>query len=107
MLETIGKKRKNSYMRGDLTNSMLGYYRIPLRSKKYMKIFYHLIDKCVVNAWLLCKPVNTSEPYLLSMDLKRFFLKKKKKNFKKKSSAVAEENRTQGLIDNKKGSLFL
>lgn len=62
----------NSFMGGvDLIDSMLGYYRIPLRSSKYyIKIFYHLIDMCVVNAWLLYRRVNAGEPYLPLMDFK-------------------------------------
>lgn len=45
----------NHHMGGvDLLDSLLGFYRIQLRSKKwYKKIFFHLIDMCVVNAWLL------------------------------------------------------
>lgn len=45
----------NKYMGGvDLLDSMLGYYRIMIRSKKwYMRIFHHLLDMAIVNAWLL------------------------------------------------------
>lgn len=45
----------NQYMGGvDLLDSMLGYYRIKLRSKKwYMRIFFHIIDLMTVNAWIL------------------------------------------------------
>lgn len=42
----------------DLMNSMIGRCRIIMRSKKwYMKIFYHLIDMSIVNAWILFKRV--------------------------------------------------
>lgn len=38
----------------DLLDSMLGLYRIHLRSKKwYKRIFFHMLDMCIVNAWLL------------------------------------------------------
>lgn len=45
----------NVYMGGvDRLDSMLGYYRIKIRSKKwYLRIFFHLVDLTVVNAWIL------------------------------------------------------
>lgn len=45
----------NVHMGGvDLLDSILGYYRIKIRSKKwYHRIFFHLIDMITVNAWLL------------------------------------------------------
>lgn len=45
----------NSYMGGvDLLDSMLGYYRIQIRSKKwYMRVFFHFLDMTCVNSWLL------------------------------------------------------
>lgn len=91
----------------DLIDSMLGYYRIPLRSKKYyMKIFYHLIDLCVVNAWLLYRRVHPSEPYLPLVDfnilISEVLCEMKKTTPKRKGRPTAEENRTQGLIDKKK-----
>lgn len=98
----------NSYMGGvDLIDSMLGYYRIPLRSKKYyMKIFYHLIDLCVVNAWLLYRRVHPSEPYLSLVDFKilisEVLCEMKRTTPKRKGRPTAEENRIQGLIDKKK-----
>lgn len=40
--------------RVDLLDALLGYYRIQIRSKKfYHRIFFHLIDMTIVNAWLL------------------------------------------------------
>ena len=40
----------------DLLDSLIGLYRIKLRSKKYYRrIFFHLIDLTVVTAWLLYK----------------------------------------------------
>ncbi|CAI6352915.1 unnamed protein product [Macrosiphum euphorbiae] len=98
----------NSYMGGvDLIDSMLGYYRIPLSSKKYyMKIFYHLIDLCVVNAWLLYRRVHPSEPYLSLVDFKilisEVLCEMKRTTPKRKGRPTAEENRIQGLIDKKK-----
>jgi len=42
----------------DLMDSMIGRYRIIMRSKKwYIKIFYHLVDMSMVNAWILFKRV--------------------------------------------------
>lgn len=45
----------NCYMGGvDLLDSMLGYYRINLRSKKwYIRVFFHFIDMICVNSWIL------------------------------------------------------
>lgn len=49
----------NKHMGGvDLLDSHIGRHRIKLRSKKwYFRIFYHLIDLAVINAWLLYKRV--------------------------------------------------
>lgn len=49
----------NKHMGGvDLLDSNIGRYKIRMRSKKwYMRLFYHLLDTCVVNAWLLQKRV--------------------------------------------------
>lgn len=45
----------NKYMGGvDLLDSMLGFYRIKIRSKKwYHRIFFHMVDLVCVNSWLL------------------------------------------------------
>jgi hypothetical protein len=45
----------NKHMGGvDLLDSLMGLYRIQLRSKKwYHKLFFHCVDMAVVNAWLL------------------------------------------------------
>lgn len=47
----------NKHMGGvDLLDSLLGLYRIKLRSKKwYLRIFFHIVDLAVVNAWLLSR----------------------------------------------------
>jgi hypothetical protein len=38
----------------DTLDSLLGLYRIRVRSKKYYhRIFYHVVDLAVVNSWLL------------------------------------------------------
>jgi hypothetical protein len=42
----------------DLMDSLIGRYRIIMRSKKwYIKIFYHFLDMTVVNSWLMYKKV--------------------------------------------------
>lgn len=42
----------------DLMDSFIGRYSIALKSRKwYLRIFYHLLDLNVVNAWLLYKRV--------------------------------------------------
>lgn len=58
----------NNYMGGvDLLDSMLGYYRIMIRSKKwYLRIFFHFIDMICVDAWLLWRRTKTQEYLPLS-----------------------------------------
>lgn len=45
----------NKYMGGvDLNDMLVALYRMNLGTKKYyMRIFFHIIDVCIVNAWLL------------------------------------------------------
>lgn len=54
-------KEYNRFMGGvDLLDSLIGRYKIRMRSRKwYMRIFYHLIDMSVVNSWLLYKRART------------------------------------------------
>lgn len=54
----------NYHMGGvDLLDSLLGLYRIQLRSRKlYKKIFFHMIDMCVVNSWILYR--SKSDQYM-------------------------------------------
>lgn len=49
----------NKHMGGvDLLDSIIGRYRIAMRSKKwYFKLFYHFLDMALVNAWLLYRRV--------------------------------------------------
>jgi hypothetical protein len=58
----------NQHMGGvDLLDSLMGLYRITIRSKKwYHRLFFHFLDMAVVNAWLLYRRAlsqqnNTSE----------------------------------------------
>lgn len=42
----------------DNLDANVGRYKIRLKSKKwYLRIFYHLFDLCVINAWLLYQRV--------------------------------------------------
>ena len=44
----------NSMGRVDAVDALISYYRIHIKSKKYyLQFFFHLVDLCVVNAWLL------------------------------------------------------
>lgn len=54
-------KEYNAHMGGvDLMDSFLGRYKIRMKSRKwYMRIFYHLLDLSVINAWILYKKVST------------------------------------------------
>ena len=46
----------------DLLDSIIGRYRIAMRSKKwYFKLFYHFLDMSLVNAWLLYRRVYENE----------------------------------------------
>ncbi|XP_057308993.1 piggyBac transposable element-derived protein 3-like [Hydractinia symbiolongicarpus] len=54
----------NKHMGGvDFLDSLLGYYRNKIRSKKwYHRIFFHLIDMMVVNAWILWRNQDPNVP---------------------------------------------
>ncbi|XP_047135383.1 piggyBac transposable element-derived protein 2-like [Hydra vulgaris] len=54
----------NKHMGGvDLLDSLLGYYRNKIWSKKwYHRIFFHLIDMSIINAWILWQKRNPSTP---------------------------------------------
>lgn len=46
----------NKYMVGvDLVGSYLGRHSITVESKWYFRLFYHLLDRAVINAWILYK----------------------------------------------------
>ncbi|CAH2096797.1 unnamed protein product [Euphydryas editha] len=54
-------KDYNAHMGGvDLMDSFIGRYRIRIKSRKWTtRLFYHLLDMTVINAWVLYKKVNT------------------------------------------------
>lgn len=54
-------KEYNAHMGGvDLMDSYLGRYRIRIKSRKWTtRLFYHLLDMTVINAWVLYKKVLT------------------------------------------------
>lgn len=56
-------KEYNKHMGGvNLLDSLIGKYKIKMRSKKwYTRLWYYLIDVAVVNAWLLYRRVETSK----------------------------------------------
>ncbi|XP_055852309.1 piggyBac transposable element-derived protein 3-like isoform X2 [Episyrphus balteatus] len=57
-------------IRGNLLDSMLGVHRIHMRSKKwYKRIFVHMVDMCIVNAWILWRK-NNPEEYMTLFDFK-------------------------------------
>jgi hypothetical protein len=49
----------NKHMGGmDLLDSLLGLYRIHIRSKKwYHRLFFHMLDVIISNAWLLYRRI--------------------------------------------------
>lgn len=51
-------------------DSMLEYYRIKIRSKKwYLRVFFHMIDLVCVNSWLLWRRCN-EDTYMPLLDFK-------------------------------------
>lgn len=43
----------------DLMDSFLGRYRVHMKTRKwYLRIFYHLLDITIINAWVLYLKVN-------------------------------------------------
>lgn len=54
-------KAYNQHMGGvDLMDSHFGRHKIAIKSKKwYFRLFYHLVDMAVINAWLVQKKVLT------------------------------------------------
>nr|CAI5841813.1 unnamed protein product [Callosobruchus analis] len=59
------------YMGGvDLLDSMLGFYRMKIRSMKYyLRIFFHFIYMVMVNSWLLARRAGRFDMPLLDTKL--------------------------------------
>lgn len=64
----------NKHMGGvDLIDSLIGLYRCKIRSKKwYHRLFFHLLDMTVVNAWLLYRRHESSDRSAKTMSLLQF-----------------------------------
>lgn len=62
----------NMHMGGvDLLDSIVGRYKIKMRSRKwYMRLFYHLIDITVINAWLLYRRNNQNKTVMKLADFR-------------------------------------
>lgn len=62
-------KQYNRHMGGvDLLDSIIGRYKISMRSKKwYMRLFYHLLDISIINAWLLYRRNNAGAQNLMKL----------------------------------------
>lgn len=65
-------KQYNRHMGGvDLLDSLIGRYRIKMWSRKwYMRLFYHLLDITVINAWLLMRRYNKDKPVMKLADFR-------------------------------------
>lgn len=65
-------KQYNRHMGGvDLLDSLIGRYKIKIRSRKwYIRLFYHLLDITVINAWLLMRRVNKDMPVMKLADFR-------------------------------------
>ncbi|XP_044731963.1 piggyBac transposable element-derived protein 3-like [Chrysoperla carnea] len=50
----------NTHMGGvDLSDSFIGRYHITMKSRKWtMRLFYHFLDLCVINSWVMYKKVH-------------------------------------------------
>ena len=61
----------NRHMGGvDLIDSLLGYYRNKIKSKKwYHLIFFHLIDMVIANAWILWRKNKNTDAHLVDFEL--------------------------------------
>jgi len=66
--------KSNRFMGGvDLLNSLIGRHKITMRTKKwYMRLFYHMLDMTIINAWLLYKRVQKENVNNAPMKLKSF-----------------------------------
>ena len=62
-------RQYNRHMGGvDLLDSIIGKYKIKMRSRKwYMRLFYHLLDITIINAWLLYRRCNQENNKLLKL----------------------------------------
>ena len=54
----------------DLLDSLLGYRRNKIKSKKwYRRIFFHLIDMVIINAWILWHKYKNADVHLVDFKL--------------------------------------
>lgn len=64
----------NKHMGGvDLLDSLVGRYKIIMRTKKwYFRLFYHLMDLTVINAWIMYTRIAKNDPSLKPLSLAEF-----------------------------------
>ncbi|XP_065645471.1 piggyBac transposable element-derived protein 3-like [Hydra vulgaris] len=75
----------------DLLDSLLGYYRNKIRSKKwYHRIFFHLIDMTIVNAWILWNKKSAKVPLVKFKLIVADLLSSKAKDWIKKRGRPSE-----------------
>ena len=69
-------KAYNNRMGGvDLHDKLVGSHQIPLTSKRgYVKVFFHLLDSAVVNAWILFKTTRQAKGRWNSAEQRRYTL---------------------------------
>jgi hypothetical protein len=67
-------QKYNKHMGGvDLLDSLIGLYRTKIKSKKwYLRVFFHLLDMMIVNAWLLYRKFCAGSSTRKSMRLYEF-----------------------------------
>lgn len=64
-------RQYNKHKGGDLLDSFLGKYRIKIRSRKwYIRLFHHLLDIIITNAWLLYKRCNEGDRTMKLVDFR-------------------------------------
>ncbi|CAH2087871.1 unnamed protein product [Euphydryas editha] len=89
------------YMGGvDLVGSIMGYYKILIRSKRWqVRIFYHLLDLTMVNAWLLYRRVKFSSQNLEKHMSSAYFRLEIAETLCKLGNKTAIKNRKSTEID--------
>ena len=69
-------KAYNNRMGGvDRHDRLVGHHQIKLSSKRgYIKVFFHLLDSAVVNAWILFKTARKAKGFWKAADERRYTL---------------------------------
>ncbi|OWR52873.1 hypothetical protein KGM_200532 [Danaus plexippus plexippus] len=96
----------------DLMDSFIGRYRIRIKSRKWTtRLFYHLLDMTVINAWVLYKKANltttNAEKIMLSIDEKIKPLIEENKNVKMEIEGLNNKINTLEDLNKKKNNIII